>query len=127
MKNDRNYRLIAIVLLIVAVFFFIRRAGKDPYEVKGFDRDPADLVFTKHAKCRMECRSITEDEVKQILAKGDINYSKSEPGGKPDPKYALEGTTSDGQQLRIVFAADHGRVVVVTAIDLGKEWPCNCN
>src|SRR5262245_47166987 len=111
MRNNRHYRLIAIVLLIVSIFFFIRRAGKDPYEVKDFDRDPADLVYTKHARCRMDCRSITEDEVKQILVKGDINYSKSEPNAKPDPKYALEGISSDGQQLRIVFAPDHGKLV----------------
>jgi hypothetical protein len=123
----RRYRLIAIVLLIVAVFFIIRRTGKDPYEIKNFDRDPADLVYTKHARCRMDCRSISEDEVRQILVKGDLNYSKSEPEAKPDPKYALEGRTSDGQQLRIVFAPDDGKVVVITAIDLGKEWPCNCN
>jgi hypothetical protein len=127
MKNNRHYRLIAIVLLIVAIFFFIRRSGKDPYEIKGFDRDPADLVYTKHARCRMDCRSISEDEIRQILVKGEVNYSKSEPEAKPDPKYALEGTSADGQQLRIVFAQDDGKVVVITAIDLGKEWPCNCN
>jgi hypothetical protein len=119
--------LIAIVLLIVAVFFIINRSGRDPYEIKGFDRDPADLVYTKHARCRMDCRGITEDEVKQILVKGEVNYGKSEPEAKPDPKYALEGITADGQQVRIVFAPDHGKVVVITAIDLGKEWPCNCN
>jgi hypothetical protein len=119
--------LIAIVLLIVAVFFIIRRTGKDPYEIKGLDRNPADLVYTKHAKCRMDCRQISEDEVKEILVKGDVNYDKSEPNGKPDPKYALEGKTADGQQVRIVFAPDDGKVVVVTAIDLGKEWPCQCN
>ena len=127
MKKNPYYRLIAIVLLMAGIFFFIRRVGKDPYEIKGLDRDPADLVYTKHARCRMDCRSITVDEVKHILVKGEVNYSKSEPKAKPDPKFALEGTTSDGQQLRIVFAQDGGKVVVVTAIDLGKEWPCNCN
>jgi hypothetical protein len=29
--------------------------------------------------------------------------------------------------VRIVFAPDNGKVVVITAIDLDKEWPCNCN
>jgi LPXTG-motif cell wall-anchored protein len=124
--GKRHYWLIAMILLVIAVVFLMRRAGEDPYEIKDLERNPADLVFTKHARCRMDCRSITEDEVKQILVKGEVNYSKSEPKGRPDPKYALEGTSSDGQKLRIVFAADDGKVVVVTAIDLGKEWPCNC-
>ena len=124
--RKRQYWLIAMVLLVVAVVFLSRRTGKDPYEIKGLERDPADLVYTKHARCRMDCRQITTGEVEQILVKGDINYSKSEPKGKPDPKYALEGTSEDGQKLRIVFAADDGKIVVVTAIDLEKEWPCDC-
>ena len=43
------------------------------------------------------------------------------------PAAAGEAATADGQQVRIVFAPDDGKVVVVTAIDLGKEWPCQCN
>ena len=126
MKQSRRYWLIAMVLLITALVFIMRRVGRDPGEVGGMQRDPASIVYTKHAKCRMDCRQITEEEVKQILLEGKVNYSKSEPKGKPDPKYALEGTSADGQQLRIVFAADEGKLVVVTAIDLGKEWPCAC-
>ena len=126
MKQSRRYWLIAMVLLITALIFVMRRIGRDPGEIKGMNRDPASLVYTKHAKCRMDCRQVTEDEVKQILVDGKLNYAKSEPNGKPDPKYALEGTSSDGQQLRIVFAADDGKLVVVTVIDLGKEWPCSC-
>jgi hypothetical protein len=127
MKNKRNYRMIAVVLLIVAVVFIMRRTGRDPGEVKGFERDPAGLVYTKHARCRMDCRSISEEEVKQVLVDGIVNHSKSEPNAKPDPKYALEGTSKDGQKLRIIFAPDDGKVVVITAIDLDKEWPCECN
>jgi len=75
----------------------------------------------------MECRHIDESEVREILEKGDINYSKSEPGAMPDPKYALEGTTHDGQNVRIVFAPSQRGMVVITVIDLGVEWQCNCN
>src|SRR4051812_17049358 len=62
------------------------------------DRHPGHLIYTKHARCRMDCRHIDESEVTEILEKGRINYRKSEPAGRPDPKYALEGTTHDGQQ-----------------------------
>jgi hypothetical protein len=74
----------------------------------------------------MNCRNIDESEVKEILEKGIINYSKSEPASRPDPKYALEGRTHDNQRVRIIFApADRG-MVVITVIDLEKEWSCNC-
>jgi hypothetical protein len=69
---------------------------------------------------------ISEEEVRQILREGKINHRKSNPRNKPDPQYALEGITPDGQAVRIVFALSSGKAVVVTAIDLKKEWPCQC-
>jgi hypothetical protein len=74
----------------------------------------------------MNCRHIDEAEVQEILEKGRINYRKSEPAGRPDPKYALEGTTRDGQPVRIVFAPAKRGMVVITVIDLGTEWSCDC-
>jgi hypothetical protein len=90
------------------------------------DRHPDHLIYTKHARCRMDCRHIDEAEVQEILQQGRINYRKSEPAGRPDPKYALEGTTHDGQQVRIVFAPAKRGMVVITVIDLGTEWSCDC-
>lgn len=74
----------------------------------------------------MECRHIDESEVKEILDKGKINYAKSDPASRPDPKYALEGVTRDGQEVRIIFAPAEKGMVVITVIDLQKEWSCNC-
>ena len=91
-----------------------------------FDRTPSRIIYTKHARCRMACRHIDETEVKEILARGRINHEKSEPASRPDPKYALEGRTHDGQEVRIVFAAADNGMVVITVIDLQKEWSCNC-
>jgi hypothetical protein len=74
----------------------------------------------------MGCRDISESEVLEILRKGRINYSKSDMRGQPDPKYALEGSTQDGQEVRIIFANSPRGIVVVTVIDLENEWKCNC-
>jgi hypothetical protein len=90
------------------------------------DRHPGRLIYTKHARCRMDCRHIDEAEVEDILAKGRINYRKSEPAGRPDPKYALEGATRDGQQVRVIFAPAKRGMVVITVIDLDTDWSCNC-
>lgn len=90
------------------------------------NRHPDHLIYTKHARCRMDCRHIDESEVAEILEKGRINYHKSEPAGRPDPKYALEGTTHDGQQVRIIFAPAKRGMVVITVIDLDNEWSCDC-
>lgn len=74
----------------------------------------------------MDCRQIDESEVKYILKHGSINRAKSQLKNEHS-RYALEGFTGDGQQVRIVFAPEKEGLVVITCIDLKKEWKCNCN
>ena len=62
-----------------------------------------------------------------ILEEGDVNFSKSRVRDKPCPSYAIEGTTEDGQFVRIVFAKCDSITRVVTAIDLGVKHDCDCN
>ncbi len=95
---------------------------------KRFNRNVAEIFFSKHARCRMECRHITQKEVREILAKGEINYNKSEINATEGPKYAVEGVTSDRQKVRIIFAPHEQHMTVVTVIDLENEWSCpSCN
>lgn len=95
-------------------------------DVPGFDRT-AHLEYTVHARCRMDCRHVTETEVEEILAKGSIDLSKSNLHDKPCPTYALEGYSHEGQHLRIIFATCREATRVVTCIDLDKKWKCNCD
>jgi hypothetical protein len=96
-------------------------AGKEPV-----NRHPLSLIYTRHARCRMDCRHITEGEVREILETGVVNYRKSEPEAKPDPKFAFEGFTREHQHLRVIFAGSGRGVVVITCIDLDTEWQCEC-
>lgn len=97
------------------------------YSKRGLDRNPAHVSYSKHALCRMNCRHIDEAEVLQILKEGKINYAKSELKGEDcKKKYAVEGNTKDKQKVRIIFAPCADEVTVVTVIDLGKEWVCDC-
>ncbi|MBV8255451.1 MAG: DUF4258 domain-containing protein [Chitinophaga sp.] len=87
----------------------------------------ARLEYTKHARCRMECRHVTEGEVQEILANGEVNLEKSNPNDHPCPTFALEGHSHEGQHLRIVFApCDENNARVITCIDLDKDWTCHC-
>lgn len=111
-----------VVLLILATFYCTgcQMSG-------GFDRHPLHIRFSRHAQCRMECRHVNEEEVKEIIADGSINYSKSDL--KEDSchmRYALEGYSHDSQKLRVIAAECNGTLTVITVIDLGRDWPCNC-
>lgn len=89
-------------------------------------RDPdAKYYFTKHARCRMKCRHISQQEVKEIVQRADVNYRKSELDAPEGPKYALEGVTSnDKQHVRIIVAPKQRHLTIVTVIDLENEWEC---
>ena len=52
--------------------------GSDPGTAEGFDRHTSHIFYSKHARCRMECRHIDESEIKEILETGRINYNKIE-------------------------------------------------
>jgi len=86
-----------------------------------------ELVLTRHARCRMDCRHITVREIREILDSGIINYSKSESEAHPDPKYALEGFTAEQQHLRIIVAPEANKLIIITCIELDVEWTCHCN
>ncbi len=133
MKNKSYPFLILIAALLL--FFWIKKnqRGKEPgrvtveavkddyFALRGGNKT---IKYSRHAKCRMDCRHIDESEVKEILATGEINYNKEETSAK-GVTYPLEGTTHDGQHVRIVFAPKEKEIVVVTAIDLDKDWPCS--
>ena len=90
-----------------------------------FNRNTDKLIFSKHAKCRMDCRKIDESEIREILKSGTINYKKIQ-NDKRGKTYPVEGYTHDKQHVRIVFAPKDDGLVVVTVIDLDTEWSCDC-
>src|SRR5436190_22435613 len=94
----KSFILFIIILLTIGSF-----ACENP--AKDFNRDPAYIHYSKHARCRMECRHIDEAEVKEIVDKGEINFEKSDLNKDACHKrYALEGTSDDEQKLRIIVA-----------------------
>lgn len=91
-----------------------------------FNRNVVRIIFSKHARCRMDCRHIDESEVKEILRTGKVNVDKIEQDSR-GKTYPVEGKTHDNQNVRIVFAPRQNEIVVVTVIDLDREWHCDCN
>ncbi|MEP7143843.1 MAG: DUF4258 domain-containing protein [Ferruginibacter sp.] len=90
-----------------------------------FNRKAHKIIYSRHARCRMDCRHIDESEVMEILQNGKLNYPRIEEDNR-GKTYPLEGITHDQQNVRIVFAPKEDDLVVVTVIDLDKDWDCNC-
>ena len=133
-----------ILVVILAIVLFAVRQCKDRQDTKpstgkatkkenaatdrdkGFDRRISFLDYSNHAKCRMQCRRVSDSEVEQVMQEGKINYNKSDIQNSRCPRYAVEAITSDDQKLRVVFAQCNDKTTVVTVIDLDTEWSCHC-
>lgn len=113
--------------LLVVSFIYKGKGCKLPGSVKLEELNAQKLEYTQHGECRMKCRNISQEDVKQLLKGGKINYDKSEVHGKPCPTYAIEGKTTSGNELRVVIADCDTISRVVTAIDLKMENDnCEC-
>ena len=131
--------LLCLVIIFIVAFIEggeepLRDSTNSPHDGKSasalsegeFNRHPARIEYSKHARCRMKCRNISESELQQVLSQGRVNYTKSELDNQRCPRFALEGRSSDGQDIRVIFAQCKNETAVVTVIDLRNEWRCNC-
>jgi hypothetical protein len=133
-RRFKLYGLGFLLGLLVVSFVYKGKGCQLPSSAKLEELGWQKLEFTKHASCRMECRHITESELRELLGtgklpgSGKVNYNKSEVHEKPCPTYAIEGMTKEGKNLRIVIADCDTISRVVTVIDLKMEKDsCECN
>ena len=117
-----------VVKSLFCVLLLAACQTKGPVDTGSNSTHIPQLIYTKHARCRMDCRHINETEIKEILSENSINSRKSDGNSKPCPTYAYEGYSREHQHLRIVIAkCDDSAWKVVTCIDLGNEFECDCH
>jgi hypothetical protein len=136
-KNKFSLLLLIGMIIIYLVFFRKDKEAKHVNQDQTIDRRSVDhrekkfrhnkIYYTVHANCRMKCRNIDSSEVKEILADGKINYTKSDLHGKGCPKYALEGITHDQQHVRVIVGDCESQASIITVIDLDTDFECDCN
>lgn len=113
--------------IIALCFFCVSCQTKSGGGDSGSTAAVPDLIYTKHARCRMECRHINEQEIKEVLAENHINIRKSNPNDPRGATYAYEGETKESQHLRIIVDKAQSAWKVVTCIDLDHEFECDCH
>ena len=128
MKSHRNkvfgLTLLAILFLLVQIFQPSPPIGESSEDINQ-RRNPISL--TKHARCRMHCRSINLAEVEEAITFGEVNQRKSNNSASPCPVIAKEiRTRIDGQKIRVVYGACEQETKIITVIDLGEDHPCSC-
>ena len=132
MKSKKTASL--ILLIIALAFLFLNKwkgleqhsDAQSSLRQRGFDRRISTLQYTQHARCRMDCRHISQNDINDIMLNGEINYAKTDVNDQPCPTYALQGYSNDGQHLRVIFAQCETKTKVITCYDLEKDFECHC-
>jgi len=124
-----------LILLLGMLLIIVRTCRKEHAHIpekkvinapRGLNRSPDAIHYSKHARCRMACRHITEAEIKSVIKNGTINYKKSElQTDECNKRYAVEDIVNK-QRIRIIVAPCQNELTVITCIDLEKEWECEC-
>ncbi|MBI2271450.1 MAG: DUF4258 domain-containing protein [Bacteroidetes bacterium] len=124
----RRFRLYGFGLLMGCLLVSIITKGKAcqmPGTLKLEELNSQKLEFTSYADCKMKCLGIGEDDIKDMMKKGDINYGKSEVHSKPYPKYAIEGDTRDGRSVLIIVNDCDSTTKIANLI--GEKETCSCD
>jgi hypothetical protein len=124
MKKSRA--TLSMIFVLILLFVFLYKRWREPVRKEVFDRTPSHLYYTKHALCRMDCRHISKEDIEEIMKKGIINFNRSNRRDRPCPTFALQGQTSDGEKLRVVFAQCTDETKVVTCYNLVEDFECHC-
>jgi hypothetical protein len=137
MKKAAPY--LVLILLAILVIFLKHWKGQDGNNQnvekggkvtnkrnRGFDRTLSYIEYTVHAKCRMKCRHISQEDIEDIMRNGQINYSKSEVNESPCPVYAVQGYTHDREHIRVIFGQCDNKTKVITCYNLDQEFECHC-
>ena len=121
--------LAGCVLVYFLLFYGKERASWLPDNRVKEQVNKSLFIFSDHAKCILQCKNISEEEVTEVLKTGEVNFSASDTRGVPCPSCALEGKTSGNKSLRVivtVFEKD-STAEITTAINLEAEKDtCNC-
>lgn len=123
--KTRNASITLSIIIILLLFFFLKRYH-EPRPKEIFDRNPVQLTFTRHARCRMQCRQIDSAEIREVMAKGIILLNRSNRQARPCPEIAVQARTATNEYIRVIFAQCRQETRVITCYNLEVNYPCDC-
>gem|GEM_PF-312855 len=113
----------SIGVLISFALFSNRGCGKwlPGTRVKSQINEKA-FSYSASADCLMQCLSLSEDDVQQMIDKGDVRFSESETHEKP-LNYVIESHITDGLKVQIEL---RDTVSFIKTFMAPKSADCGC-
>ncbi len=76
-----------------------------------------NLLFTHHAKERMEERGVTQSQVYAALKEPDDNR----PSSKSSGRFVAEKRLETGQTLRVIYTEEGELYVIISVIKMSRK------
>ena len=74
----------------------------------------------------MDCRHIGVEDINEIMQKGIIIFNRSNMNDRPCPTFAIQGYTTQHENLRVIFAQCAETTKVITCYNLKQDFECHC-
>ena len=81
------------------------------------------IRFTDQVKCTIECGLVSEENIKEVLKNGEVNFNESQTHNSPCPNYILENTTT---KVSCNSCDSTTEIISVANLTQGVK-PCECN
>ena len=124
--SSRNVIVSLVFVIILLGYLFIKTRYLEPRKKLSFNRNPSRIEYTTLALCRMECQSISANDITEILRKGEINKDKSDLHKRPCAIFTLFGKTRKGMGLSVVVSQCGTVARITNCYDVAGTIPCNC-
>lgn len=114
-------------LVMVNYFFKDRAICRMPGTLKLEELQKQKPEFTSVAHCTMKCLGVKEQDIRELLKNGSVNYDASDVHATPCPRYAVEGKLNGNRKIRVqVNDCDSiSRIQSVSDLASPKE-ACEC-
>ena len=123
--KTRNASISLSIVIMVLLFFFLKR-WQEPKLKEIFNRDPDYLVYSRQALCIMQCLDIDSAEIDYIIERGVIMINRSNRRARPCALITMQGRTSTGKSLRVIFEQCSKETRVINSYNLEKDITCDC-
>jgi|AntRauTorcE11897_2_1112592.scaffolds.fasta_scaffold25911_2 hypothetical protein len=84
-----------------------------------------ELQITERARCLMDCRQISDDELYYLLENGNVRFNLSEVHQEP-LIYIVDAAKNEGETYRMTFAAGDSTSTVTDVEWVGQDEKCDC-
>jgi hypothetical protein len=127
-KTRLKYYFIGLFMggMMVSAIFKDRFPSWLPGTVVKENLQKQPLHISPLGACQIKCLNISEKTIKELMAKGDVDFSESQVHNSECPVYAIEGDGFPEGELKAFFKKCDSLTILASVSYIDKNNRCVC-